>query len=98
MGFGTCNLIISFLPNPYAFFVFRALSGICGSALVPASYRLITKFFNRDEARFGFTVIGIIASLSNALGLVLGGVFELIPGTGQMTAWRWYFRASAAIM
>ena len=97
-GFGTCNLVLSFLPEKYSFFVFRALSGVCGACIIPASYRLMTGVFNAAELRLGFTVMGISASIANAFGILLGGLVELIPGTGQMIAWRWYFRISAAIM
>jgi MFS family permease len=98
LGLGICNLIISFLPNAYSFYVFRAISGLCGSCLVPAAFRLIVNVFPPEELNFAFTVYGVSGSISNSLGILLGGIVQLVPGTGQMIAWRWYFRISAAIM
>lgn len=42
LGLGALNLIISFMPNQYAYFIFRALSGIAGAATVGISLHLIS--------------------------------------------------------
>jgi MFS family permease len=49
LGLGVMNLIISFLPDRYSFFVLRAISGIFGACLIPAAFRLIVAVFEPDE-------------------------------------------------
>ncbi|WWC93545.1 hypothetical protein V866_000380 [Kwoniella sp. B9012] len=98
IGLGIANIIISFLTNPIAFFVFRAISGLCGACLVPSCYRLITSIFTKEELSFAFTVYGITGSIANSSGVVIGGALLQIPGTGQLVGWRWYFRIAAALI
>ncbi|TXT09138.1 hypothetical protein VHUM_02612 [Vanrija humicola] len=89
---GLLSLVISFLPDKYSFFVIRGLSGIAGSALIPSSYRLIVGCFEKHELGRAFTIYGMAGAFSNIAGTILGAVIALIPGTGQMANWRWFFR------
>lgn len=98
LALGIVNLVISFLPDKYSFFIFRALAGIAGGALVPASYRLIAHVFEPHELGKAFTLYGMSGSLSSVLGVLVGGLVEFIPNQGQMIAWRWFFRIIAIIV
>lgn len=62
---GLLNVVISFLPDKYSFFVFRALSGIAGSCLIPAAYRLITAVFEPHELGKAFTLFGMSGAVAN---------------------------------
>ncbi|KAL1407455.1 hypothetical protein Q8F55_006888 [Vanrija albida] len=95
---GLLSLVISFLPDKYSFFVIRGLSGIAGSALIPSSYRLIVACFEPHELGRAFTVYGMAGAFSNIAGTILGAVIALIPGTGQMANWRWFFRIISIII
>ncbi|TXT12917.1 hypothetical protein VHUM_01318 [Vanrija humicola] len=95
---GLLSLVTSFLANKYAFFIFRALAGIAGAMLVPASYRLISYVFDPHELGRAFTLFNMSGSIASATGTVIAGFIEHIPGTGQMTAWRWFFRIVAALV
>ncbi|GMK58556.1 hypothetical protein CspeluHIS016_0505880 [Cutaneotrichosporon spelunceum] len=96
VAFGTLSLILSFVTDRYAFFVFRALAGIAGASLVPSSYRLIAATFpeGRERAR-AYTLYGMTGSIANSSGTVLAGVVGLIDKPGQMEGWRWFFRLTA---
>lgn len=89
---GTLSLITSFLPEKFSFFILRALAGLAGGGLVPASFRLITLVFDKHELNQAFTLFGASGSLANVSGILVAGVVQLIPGQGQMIAWRWFFR------
>ncbi|WOO76899.1 putative MFS-type transporterc [Vanrija pseudolonga] len=95
---GTLSLIISFLTDKYSFFVFRALAGIAGGALIPSSYRLITAVFDTEELTLAFTVYGLSGAISNVVGTVITGTLMLSHGQGQLAAWRWFFRVLAIII
>lgn len=41
LGLGAVNLVISFMPNQFAYFIFRALSGIAGAATVSLGLHII---------------------------------------------------------
>jgi MFS family permease len=98
IALGILNLAISFLPDKYSFFVVRAISGITGAALIPASYRLIVAIFEPEELCKAFTIYGISSVLANTSGIVVAAVLEFIPNKGQMVAWRWFFRILAAVI
>jgi MFS family permease len=94
-GFGTLavlNLIISFLPDMYSFFVIRAISGVAGATLIPAAFRLIVAVFEPEELSKAFTLFGMSGVLANSTGIIIAGIFEFIPTHGQGAPWRWFFR------
>ena len=95
---GFLNLIISFLPDKFSFFIFRALSGLFGSALIPASYRLITSSFHGKQLQTALVLYGVSGAVATVTGQLVAGVIDLIPGQGQMIAWRWFFRVAAALV
>lgn len=97
---GVLNLVISFLPDRYAFFILRALAGIAGSALIPASYRLIVHVFPKEQLGVAFTIYGMAGAISNVTGTVVAGFIEFIPGGHgvQMQSWRWFFRLLAVMI
>ena len=94
---GVLNLAISFLTDRYGFLILRAIVGIAAAAVVPSSYRLIPMIFPPAQRSMAFTLFMMTGSSSNVLGVIIAGVFALIPQTGQMSGWRWFFRATAAI-
>ncbi|ORY35678.1 major facilitator superfamily domain-containing protein [Naematelia encephala] len=92
LGLGIINLIISFMPNQYAYFVFRAISGIFGAATIPSAFRLILAIFEPEELQVALTIFGLSGALANVTGLLIGGFFGFITAGGQMAGWRWFFR------
>jgi MFS family permease len=88
IALGILNLIISFLPDKYSFFVMRAISGVPGAALIPAAFRLIVAVFEPHELGTAFTIYGMSGAIANTAGIIIAGLVELIPNTGQMVAWR----------
>lgn len=98
LALGVINLVISFLSDKFSFLIIRAISGIAGACLVPASYRLIGAVFEQHELSRAFTVYSLCGALGASFGVQIGGVVELIPLGGQMQGWRWYFRIVAALM
>lgn len=91
-GLGIANLILSFMTNRFAYFVFRALSGIFGAATIPSAYRLIPHVFEPHERNLALTIFGVTGALANATGLIVAGFFGFITVTDQNASWRWYFR------
>ncbi|WVW79156.1 hypothetical protein I302_101122 [Kwoniella bestiolae CBS 10118] len=89
---GLINLIISFMTNQYAFFVFRALAGVAGAGTIPSAFRLIVSIFEPEELNVALTIFGLSAPVANGTGLIIAGLFGFITEGGQMAAWRWFFR------
>ncbi|ORX35382.1 major facilitator superfamily domain-containing protein [Kockovaella imperatae] len=89
---GACNLILSFLNDKYGFLILRAIAGVAAAAVVPSSYRLIPMIFPPAERSRAYTLFMMTGSLSNSLAVILAGFFALIPHSGQMSGWRWFFR------
>lgn len=92
LALGILDVIISFLPDKYSFFVLRAISGIAGAALIPAAYRLISAVFEPHELGKAFTLFGMSGALANVTGIIIAGFVEYIPTHGQGAPWRWFFR------
>ncbi|WWC58985.1 uncharacterized protein I303_101531 [Kwoniella dejecticola CBS 10117] len=89
---GVTNLIISFMTDKYAYFVFRAVSGIAGAATIPSAFRLILAIFEPSELNVALTLFGLSGAIANVTGLVLAGFFGFITAGGQQAAWRYFFR------
>jgi MFS family permease len=85
---GLLNVVISFLPDKYSFFVLRAISGIAGSCLIPAAYRLIPSVFEPSELGKAFTLFGMSGAVANVSGIIIAGFIEYIPTSGQGAPWR----------
>jgi MFS family permease len=86
------------MTDKYSFLVLRALSGISAACSIPASYRLITAFFDRHELPRAFTIYTLSGSIGASLGVLLAGGVELIKADGQLSGWRWYFRITCLIV
>jgi MFS family permease len=97
-AFGILNLVISFTVDKYSYLILRGLTGITAAALIPASYRLITSIFTKDELPVAFTAYALSGSIAGSCGVTFGGLVTLIPGGGQMLGWRWFFRITAGIV
>ena len=76
----------------------RAVSGIAGSALIPAAYRLIVAVFEPHELGKALTIYGMSGALANVTGVLVAGFVEYIPTHGQGEAWRWFFRILAILI
>ena len=76
---GTVSLVISFLPDRYSFFVIRAISGIAGATLIPASFRLIVAVFEPHELGKAFTIYSSVGAIANSTGVIVAGFIEYIP-------------------
>lgn len=63
---GVLSLVISFLPDRYSFFVIRAISGIAGATLIPASFRLIVAVFEPHEVGKAFVIYGFFGAIANS--------------------------------
>ena len=86
------------LPDRFSFFILRAISGIAGACLIPASYRLIVAVFEPHELGKAFTLFGMSGALANVTGIIVAGFVEYIPSSGQGAPWRWFFRILAIII
>jgi MFS family permease len=95
---GVLNLIISFLPDKYSFFVIRALSGVAGAALIPAAFRLIVAVFEPHELGKAFTLYGMSGVLANVSGIIVAGFLSFDTATDQKAAWRFFFRLLAVMI
>ncbi|WVW83359.1 hypothetical protein I302_105378 [Kwoniella bestiolae CBS 10118] len=96
---GLLNLIISFLPEMYSYFVFRAISGIAAAALIPSAFKLISGIFPKEQLGKALTIYSAAAPVGGGSGAIIAGVVDLIPyGTGQMSAWRWFSRILAVMI
>jgi MFS family permease len=98
VALGILNLIISFLPDKYSFFVIRAISGIAGAALIPAAFRLIVAVFEPHELGKAFTLYGMSGALANVTGIIIAGFLSFDEATGQKAAWRFFFRLLAVMI
>ncbi|KIR79250.1 efflux protein EncT [Cryptococcus gattii EJB2] len=98
LGLGALNLIISFMPNQYAYFIFRALSGIAGAATIPSAFRLILALFEPQELNLALTIFGLSGAIANVTGLVIAGFFGFITANDQQAGWRWFFRMMAIVI
>ncbi|WWD10370.1 hypothetical protein V865_008505 [Kwoniella europaea PYCC6329] len=93
------NLIISFLPELYSYFVFRALSGIAGASLIPSAFKLISGIFPKEKLGKALTIYSAAAPVGGGTGVIVAGVVDLIPyKSGQMASWRWFTRILAILI
>ncbi|WVQ73654.1 hypothetical protein IAR50_003234 [Cryptococcus sp. DSM 104548] len=95
---GVFNLVLSFMPNQYAFFVFRALCGICGAATTPSAYRLIMAVFEPEELHLALTCFIVTGPIAGCTAMILAGAFGLIDATNQLAGWRWFFRLVSVLV
>ncbi|KIR95254.1 hypothetical protein I304_01585 [Cryptococcus deuterogattii CBS 10090] len=95
---GVLNLIISFLPDKFSFFVLRAVVGVAGSALVPAAFRLVVEIFEPSELSKAFSIYGVNGALGASTGVIIAGLLSYIPEASQSTPWRWFHRLMTALV
>jgi EmrB/QacA subfamily drug resistance transporter len=84
LGFAVASAVGGLAGNGTMLFGARALQGVFGALLAPASLALLTVLFSeaRERAK-AFAVYGAIAGGGSAVGLLLGGVLT------QYASWRW---------
>jgi EmrB/QacA subfamily drug resistance transporter len=84
VGFAAASAIGGLAQNGAMLFGARALQGVFGALLAPASLALLTVLFTeaRERAK-AFAVYGAIAGGGSAVGLLLGGVLT------EYANWRW---------
>jgi EmrB/QacA subfamily drug resistance transporter len=84
VGFAAASAVGGFAQNGEMLFAARALQGIFGALLAPASLALLTVLFTETRERAkAFAVYGAIAGGGSAVGLLLGGVLT------EYANWRW---------
>ncbi|MCA0144220.1 MFS transporter [Blastococcus sp. LR1] len=85
-GFAAASALGGFAQNEAILFGARALQGVFGALLAPASLALITVLFTEPKERAkAFGVYGAIAGGGAAIGLLAGGVLT------EYADWRWCF-------
>jgi MFS family permease len=85
-GFAAASALGGIAQNEAMLFAARALQGVFGAMLAPASLALITVLFTDAKERAkAFAVYGAIAGGGSAVGLLLGGVLT------EYADWRWCF-------
>jgi EmrB/QacA subfamily drug resistance transporter len=85
-GFAVASAIGGLAQNEAMLFGARALQGVFGALLAPASLALLTVLFTDTKERAkAFAVYGAIAGGGSAVGLLLGGVLT------EYADWRWCF-------
>lgn len=57
----------------------RAISGIAGATLIPASFRLIVAVFEPHELGKAFTIYSSVGAIANSTGVIVAGFIEYIP-------------------
>ncbi|GAA2596969.1 MFS transporter [Winogradskya consettensis] len=84
IGFAAASAIGGLATAGPMLFGARALQGVFGALLAPASLALLTVLFtNAKERAKAFAVYGAIAGGGSAVGLLLGGVLT------EYASWRW---------
>jgi EmrB/QacA subfamily drug resistance transporter len=85
-GFAVASALGGLAQNETMLFAARALQGVFGALLAPASLALLTVLFTDAKERAkAFAVYGAIAGGGSAVGLLLGGVLT------EYADWRWCF-------
>jgi EmrB/QacA subfamily drug resistance transporter len=84
MGFAGASALGGFAQNFEVLVAARALQGVFGALLAPASLSILTTTFTDPEERGrAFGVFGAVAVGGAAIGLILGGVLT------EYLNWRW---------
>jgi len=84
VGFAVASALGGLAQNGETLFAARALQGVFGALLAPASLALLTVLFTEAKERAkAFAVYGAIAGGGSAVGLLLGGVLT------EYANWRW---------
>ncbi len=84
LGFAGASLLGGFAMNQQMLFGARALQGIFGALLAPASLSLISVTFTDSKERAkAFGVFGALSGVGAAIGLIAGGLLT------QYLSWRW---------
>jgi EmrB/QacA subfamily drug resistance transporter len=84
LGFAAASALGGLATTGPMLFGARALQGVFGALLAPASLALLTVLFTEAKERAkAFAVYGAIAGGGSAVGLLLGGVLT------EYASWRW---------
>jgi EmrB/QacA subfamily drug resistance transporter len=85
LGFVALSVACALAPNAGWLIAFRALQGLAGALLVPATLALVVAAFPRERLGVGIGAWSAIGALASALGPALGGIIT------QTLSWRWIF-------
>lgn len=84
--FALASLLAGVAQTPEQLIIFRALQGLGGALLAPASLSLIlTIFAEGPERNKAFGIFSMVSAGGGAVGLLLGGILT------QYVDWRWIF-------
>lgn len=85
-GLGLLYLIISFMPDQYAFFVLRSICALFAVLTIPSSLNMIIQMYpDKLVQAKKLALFGMSGALASTLAPILVGVFLL-------ASWQWYFR------
>ena len=85
VGFVTLSAACALAPSAGWLVAFRAVQGLAGAALVPATLALVVAEFPKERLGAGLGAWGAIGAFAAALGPSLGG------GITEWASWRWIF-------
>jgi EmrB/QacA subfamily drug resistance transporter len=92
IGFASASALGGFAQNQAMLFGSRALQGVFGALLAPASLAIISETFTVPKERAkAFGVIGAISGGGAAIGLIVGGTLT------EYASWRWCLGVNAPI-
>src|SRR4051812_29837934 len=91
-GFGVTSLLCAAAPSAEVLIAMRALQGVAGALLVPASLALITAVFPPDERGAAIGTWTAWAGISLVLGPFGGGLLV------DHASWRWIFAINVPLV
>jgi EmrB/QacA subfamily drug resistance transporter len=91
-GFGVTSALCAVAPDPVLLIVARALQGIAGALLVPASLALITAVFPGDERGAAIGSWTAWTGMAFVIGPLGGGALI------EFVSWRWIFAINVPLV
>ncbi len=89
--FVLASLVVAFSPAAPVVIVGRALQGVGGAMLVPATLSLVNSHFFGRERGAAFAIWGVVIGVIAALGPIVGGLVI------EVASWRWAFAINVPI-
>jgi EmrB/QacA subfamily drug resistance transporter len=90
--FGTASAAAAFMDDPGAIIACRAVMGIGGAAIMPATLSIITAIFPADERPKAIAAWAAVSGLGIVIGPVTGGLLV------EHADWSWVFLVNAPLV